>query len=268
MRYALKKIRKITGRDIATGKNKFVLSDLHNCTISGESDVVWAEGSDGAHLVGFDTAKVSTIEAENGSIDIGYMETQTGGTLTKVENGNSVLFTETLTAASGKITLSHVARGTVGNEIKFIYPLDATKDPDRYNAYNQAATASTTEFSYDPATKEITLPTGKFNDGDQVYVEYFPTFKSYDELDNDSDKFSETVSVYVDAWFTDICTKKDVPLQLVMESGKVSGEFSYEFGDDVAVQSVSIEANQACGEKNLFKLFRYDMTEVDDTVTP
>ena len=262
MRYALKKVRKITGRDIATGKNKFVLSDLKSLTISGNSDVVWADGADGAHLVGFDTNKVSTIEAENGSIDIGYLETQTGGTLKKVQNGNSVLFTETLTVSGGKVTTTHKASGVEGNEIGFVYPLDETSDPDRSNAYVQGASATESEFAYTPASKEITLPTGKFEDGSKVYVEYFPTFKSYEELDNDSDKFSETVSVFADIWLTDICTKKDIPAQLVMDSGKVSGEINYQIGSDAAVQNVSIEALQACGEENLWKLYKYDMTEI------
>ncbi len=264
MRYALKMVRKITGRDIATGKNKFVLSDLKNVTISGNSEVVWADGLDGTHLVGFDTAKAATIEAENGSIDIGYLETQTGGTLTKVNNGTGVLFTETLTVNGGKAVTSHKASGVVGGEIGFIYPLDSTSEPDRQNAYAQGATASATEFTYAPASKEITLPTDKFKDGDKVYVEYFPTFTSYEELDNDVDKFSETVSVYVDAWFTDICTKKDIPLQLVMASGKVSGEINYAFGDNAAVQSVSIEGTQSCGDTSLWKLYKYDMTEIVD----
>lgn len=262
MRYALKKVRKITGRDIATGKNKFVLSDLKSLTISGNSDVEWADGADGAHLVGFDTNKVSTIEAENGSIDIGYLETQTGGALKKVENGTDVLFTETIIVTNGKAVTTHKASGVVGGELGFIYPLDATADPDRLNAYTQAVTVSETEFTYDPTSKEIVLPTGKFKDGDKVYVEYFPPFNSYEELDNDSDKFSETVSVFADIWLTDICTKKDIPAQLVMESGKVSGEINYQMGSDVAVQNVSIEALQACGEKNLWKLYKYDMTEI------
>lgn len=264
MRYALKKVRKITGRDIETGKNKFVLSDLKSLTISGNSDVVWADGQDGAHLVGFDTNKVSTIEAENGAIDIGYMETQTGGTLKKVTDGTGILFTETLTVANGKVTTSHKASGVVGGEIKFIYPLDVTSDPDRLNSYAQGATASEDEFAYDPETKEITLPTNKFKNGDKVYVEYFPTFKSYEELDNDFDKFSESVAVFVDAWFTDICTKKDVPLQLVMESGKVSGEINYQMGSDAAVQNVSIEALKNCGESSAWKLYKYDMTEIKE----
>lgn len=262
MRYALKKIRKITGRDIATGKNKFILSDLKSLTISGNSDVVWADGTDGAHLVGFDTNKVSTIEAENGSIDIGYLETQTGGVLKKVENGNSVLFAETLTVKDGKAVTTHKASGIAGNELVFIYPLDSTSDPDRLNAYEQGATASATAFSYDPETKEITVPTNKITDGSKIYVEYFPTFSSYEELDNDADKFSESVSVYADIWLTDICTKKDIPAQLVMEAGKVSGEINYQMGTDAAVQNVSIEALTSCGEKNLWRLYKYDMTEI------
>lgn len=268
MRYALKKIRNIVGRDIATGKNKFTLSDLKSLTISGNSDVVWADGADGAHLVGFDTNKVATIEAENGSIDIGYLETQTGGTLMKVENGNEVLFTEVLTVSvsAGTTTAktSYKASGVAGNEIGYSYPLDSTSDPDRLNAYSQGATASANEFAYDPDTKTITLPTGKFKAGDKVYVEYFPTFSAYEQLDNDSNKFSETVSVFANVWLTDICTKKDIPAQLVMQSGKVSGEISYQMGSDAAVQNVSIEALQACGEKNLWKLYKYDTTEIVD----
>lgn len=262
MRYALKKVRKITGRDIATGKNKFVLADLKSLTISGNADVVWADGLDGAHLVGFDTNKVSTIEAENGSIEIGYLETQTGGTLKKVENGNEVLFTEVLTVNGGKVVTTHKASGETGNEIKFVYPLDSTSDPDRQNAYEQGAAATESAFAYAPTSKEITLPTDKFKDGDKVYVEYFPTFSSYEELDNDSDKFSESVSVYCDVWLTDICTKKDIPAQLVMMAGKVSGEINYAMGSDAAVQNVSIEALTSCGETNQWKLFKYDYTDI------
>ncbi len=262
MRYALKKVRNIVGRDIATGKNKFVLSDLKSLTISGNADVVWADGADGAHLVGFDTNKIATIEAENGAIEIGYLETQVGGTLKKVENGTEVLFTEVLTAKDGKVTTTHKASGIVGNEIGFVYPLDETSDPDRVNAYIQSATASATEFSYDPTSKEITLPTGKFIDGDKVYVEYFPTFGSYEQLDNDLDKFSETVAVYANVWMTNICSHKDIPAQLVMERGKVSGELNYTMGNDVAVQNISIEALQSCGEKSLWKLYKYDLSEI------
>lgn len=266
MRYALKKVKRIVGRDIASGENKFILRDLQNLTITGDSDVVWADGTDGAHLVGFDTNKVAGIEATNGAIDIGYLETQTGGVMHKVANGTGVLFAENLVVTENtgsstmEVTLSYAASGAVGDEVSYVYAIDDTGDPDRHNPYIQAAAVSATEFEYDPATKIITLPTGVFSAGDIVYVEYFPTFSEYEELDNDSDKFSETVSVYCDVWLTDICTKKDIPAQLVMQSGKVSGTINYVMGNEAAVQDVSISALQACGENNLWKLYKYDLT--------
>lgn len=265
MKYALKKIRKITGRDIATGKNKFILSDLKTATLTGNSDVVWADGQDGAHLVGFDVNKVAGLTAENGAIDIGYLETQTGGTLKKVSNGNDVLFSETIVTANGTSAVTtHKASGAVGNEIGFVYKIDATGDPDRLNAFVQGAAASATEFAYDPETKTITLPTGKFTSADKVYVEYFPKFTTYEELDNESDKFSETVAVYLDAWFTDICTKTDVPLQMILPAGKVSGEISLQMGDQAAVQGLTIDAMTTCGEKSLWKLYKYNMEDVSN----
>lgn len=262
MRYALKRIRRITGRDIETSKNKFVLNDLKSLTISGTSEVVWADGNEGTHLVGFDTTKAATLEAENGSIEMGYLETQTGGVMKKVEGGTGVLFSEILTVKSDKATTTHKASGVAGNEIKFVYPLDATGDPDRANAMTQDATASKGKFAYTPTSKEIDLAQNNLKDGDKVYVEYFPTFKSYEELDNDVDKFSETVAVYVDVWLTDICTKKDLPAQLVMDAGKVSGEISYQMGSDAAVQNISIEGLATCNGSSLWKLYKYDMTEI------
>lgn len=265
MKYALKKIRKITGRDIATGKNKFILSDLKTATLTGNSDIVWADGQDGAHLVGFDVNKVAGLTAENGAIDVGYLETQTGGTLKKVSNGNDVLFSETISTTDGtEAVTTHKASGSVGNEIGFVYKIDATGDPDRLNAFAQGSVASATEFAYDPATKKITLPTGKFTASDKVYVEYFPKFTTYEELANESDKFSETVAVYLDAWFTDICTKTDVPLQMILPAGKVSGEISLQMGDQAAVQGLTIDAMTTCGEKSLWKLYKYNMEDVSN----
>ena len=264
MRYALKRIRKITGRDIETRKNKFVLSDLKSLTISGTSEVVWADGNEGTHLVGFDTTKAATLEAENGSIEMGYLETQTGGTMKKVQNGTGILFSEVLTVKTNKATTTHKASGVTGNEIKFVYPLDATGDPDRTAALTQDAQAGAGKFAYKPDTKEISFEASKLKDGDKIYVEYFPTFKTYDELDNDVDKFSETVSVYVDVWLTDICTKKDLPAQLVMDAGKVSGEISYQMGSDAAVQNISIEGLATCNGSSLWKLYKYDMTEIKE----
>lgn len=262
MKYALKKIRNIVIRDIATKENKCVLSDLQNAQLTGSSDVVWADGANGEHLVGFDVSKVSNFVATNGAIDEGYLALQTGGSVTTVTDGTKVLHTEVLTTTDGtSVTLSYLAQGTVGDEVKFVYGVDSTGTPDKTKRYGQATTASATEFSYAAATGIVTLPTGVFTANDEVYVEYFPKFSTYEEIANDADKFADTGEIYINAWFTDICTKEDIPMQICMPSGKISGEIDMSFGDQAAVQNINIEATTSCGTsgKNHWTLRKYDL---------
>lgn len=75
-----------------------------------------------------------------------------------------------------------------------------------------------------------------------------------------------TGEVIVDAWFTDICTEVDVPLQLYLPKGKISGAVDISVGDQAAVQNIEIEAlTRACDgdNKNLWTLRKYDMSNAD-----
>ena len=83
-------------------------------------------------------------------------------------------------------------------------------------------------------------------------------------IENDADKFAMTGRIVIDAWFTDICTQLDVPMQVVMARGKISGEIDMSFGDAVAVQSVAVEAmSSACDEDaNLWRMYTYDEEEI------
>lgn len=98
-------------------------------------------------------------------------------------------------------------------------------------------------------------------------MDYRPTFSGYEEITNDTNKFSMSCEVIVDAWFTDLCSEADVPLQLYMPKGKVSGEIDLSAGDQAAVQNINIEAmTKACAAngKNLWTLRRYDMSDIVD----
>ena len=263
MKYAFKKVRRIIINDLATKKHKVTLNDLKNFKISGSQDTVYAEGADGAKLAAFDVKKVASITADNGSIDEGYIALQVGADVVKVTNGKSILIREEYEIASSatSVTLAYKATGTVGNEVRYIYKADSNGLPE--TAYEQGATASATKFAYAPGTKVITLPTGVFADGDVVIVDYYPTFSEYEEIANDANKFSISGEVIVDAWFTDLCTEADVPLQMYLPKGKISGAIDMSAGDQAAVQSVSIESmTRACaGEtKNLWTLRKYDLT--------
>ena len=101
-----------------------------------------------------------------------------------------------------------------------------------------------------------------------MVVDYYPKFSKYQRIDNDADKFSMTGRVIIDAWFTDLCTREDVPLQVVMESGKISGELDLSFSDQAAVQNVAVESMaSACygASQNLWKLYTYDEEEIVET---
>jgi hypothetical protein len=265
MKYAFKKVRKITIKDPATKENRAVIDEIKSAAITGNADVIYADGSDGAHLVGFDVNKVAGVTFTNGAIDEGYLELQTGGNMETVSNGTGVLYTETLTIGTADtLVTTYKATGTTGNELAFIYPIDETGSPDRAHKLTQAATASTGKFAYAPTTKTITFATGEGEVGAQYYVEYFPKFTTYEEMSNDTDKFSVTGEVYLDCWFTRICDKKDVPLQLYLPSGKISAEINLSIGDTAAELSGSIEAMKSCGDTSLWKLRKYDLTDVSN----
>lgn len=266
MKYAFKKVRRIILNDLATKKHKVTLNDLKNFKINGSQETVYAEGQDGAKLAAFDIKKVATITAENGSVDEGYLALQVGSDVVKISNGSSVLIREEFEIKSEdtSVTLSYKAAGTAGNEIKYIYKADSNGLPQ--DEYTQNAQATENSFAYAPDTKVITLPTGAFKAGDIVIVDYYPTFKEYEEITNDANRFSMSCEVIVDAWFTDLCSESDVPLQLYLAKGKVSGTIDLSAGDQAAVQGIEIESIQkGCGgdNKNLWVLRKYDMTNAE-----
>lgn len=272
MKYAFKKMRRIRLYDPETRQHKVTLNDFKSAKFTGDSETVYAEGADGAKLASFDINKVAAFEGTNGAIDSGFLAIQVGSDEVEISNGEGVkLRAELVTSDGTTVSLPHTARGDLGNEIGFIYRVDVNGMPDSSKTYTQAAAASATEFAYNPQTNVITLPTGVFKAKDTVVVDYHPRFSKYTQINNDGDKFSGSYHVIVDAWFTDLCTQKDVPLQVVMERGKVSGALDLSFGDQAAVQAVSIEAlTSACygSSKNLWKLYNYDEEEIIDDEIP
>ena len=75
-----------------------------------------------------------------------------------------------------------------------------------------------------------------------------------------------TGEIIVDAWFTDLCTEADVPLQLYQPKGKISGTIDLSAGDQAAVQSIEIESlTRACvgDSKNLWILRKYDLSKAE-----
>ena len=267
MKYALKKVKDIIFADTVTDEHVCTLNDLTDIKLSNGADTVDATGSDGSILAQWDTKKTSEITASNGAIETGMLALQLGTEEQVVLNGTGVRYREKFTLKSGNttVTLTHKPSGTEGSEIKFIYKADSNGNPD--TSYAQAAEASATAFAYTPATKVITLPTDVFTGGETVIVDYYPTYSEYKQITDKSNEFGGTYKVIVRGWFTDLCSHKDIPLQLVCPSGKVSAKFDLEFGDKAAVQDITINnLSSACAndDKVFWDMFTYDDTKIVD----
>lgn len=263
MKYAFKKVRRIIINDLATKKHRVTLNDLKNFKISGSQDTIYAEGQEGAKLAAFDVNKVSSISAENGTVDEGYLALQVGSEVVKVTNSSDILIREEfdIKGEEASVVLKYKATGATGNEVRYIYKADSNGIPSE--SFTQNSEVSATAFKYEPSSKTITLPTGIFKAGDTVIVDYYPTFSEIEEIANDADKFSMSGEVIVDAWFTDLCTESDVPLQLYLPKGKISGAIDLSIGDQAAVQGIEIEAlTSGCAGKSLWVLRKYDMSNV------
>lgn len=267
MKYAFKKVRRIIINDLDSKKHRVTLNDLKNLKITGSQDTVYAEGQDGVKLAAFDVNKVASITAENGSVDEGYLALQVGSEVVKVTNGSSILIREEFEIKDKETTtvvLSYNTTGDAENAVKYIYKADQNGMPGE--VYSLANEASETEFSYSPTDRTITLPTKAFGKDDTVIIDYYPVFSEYEEIANDANKFSMAGEVIVDAWFTDLITEKDVPLQLYLPKGKISGAIDLSAGDQAAVQGIEIESLvkvSAGNSKNLWTLRKYDLSNAE-----
>lgn len=266
MKYALKKVRCLRIYDLATGEHKVTFNDLKSVKLTGSNDTVYAEGADGAVLAAFDAKKVTNLEAENGTIDTGFIALQNGTKVEAVTNGAEISIREAIKLSSATtFVLSNNAEGTVGAELKFIYKSDKGGVVGKsFTQVGSSATLATGQFQYDASTKTVTLFEGDFVVGEEIIVDYNPKFSKYNKITNEAEKFAETGKVVVDGWFTDLCDNTDVPLQIVLPKGKISGEYDFTFGDSAAVQGIKIEglAGSCTGDNTLWQLFDYDMTDI------
>ncbi|MGP1411681.1 MAG: hypothetical protein ACTTKD_07590 [Peptoanaerobacter stomatis] len=260
--YVLKKIRSIVAEDIETGRILVELRQLTNVQLTGGQDQVEALGADGVKLAIFEKGKTFAITATDGLISTNYLALQTGSEFEEVKNDKGAKVTKTIVTSDGNtITLPYKATGVVGNEIGFIYK---EHNGSVGKSYEQSGVQDATHFKYDPVTKNITLPTGVFKPGDKVIVSYYPEFKTAEKLVNKANSYSANARIFVNAYFTDMCTKKDVPLQLEIPTGKISGAIDWSFGDNAATQNVNVEAlvNVCSADNELFILHTYDEVNI------
>jgi hypothetical protein len=268
-KYTLKQIDDILGFSLVDGSLEFILEDIQTVTFDNASDVVWATGKDGARLSGWDTNKTATISGNNGSITDGLLAAQVGSDVETISNFIGATISDMFVTADGVTALTnHIAQGTIGNEIGFVYIRE--EDGSLGTKFEQGATADATHFSYDPATKVITLPTGDVVPANTTLVAFYtPMVSSVKRIRSASDKFSKNVRLIANAFFRDICTEKDYVGQIIFTKAKTEGNFSWAFGDNPAVHNFTFDALTGCGNSDMWDVIIFDTDDIiDEEPTP
>lgn len=232
----------ITAFDIVQGAFKWVLDELQTATIANTQETTDITGKQGRLLNTLKRNKAVTISGTNGLISGGLMETQTGN---EFENKQTqVMFPDYLTVSGNAATTNFKATGTAGQEIAHIYVRNA--DGTLGAPMTQGLSVSEGVFTYDPETKAIAFNDGELEDGTEIVVYYFRTIKA-DVLENVSDKYSEKVELYVDAFAEDKCANI-YRVQFHVPKADFNGNFDIQMGDAQSVHAFEARSLAgACG---------------------
>lgn len=224
----------ITAFNVTTGAYKFTLDELQNATIQNSQETQEITGKGGRRLSTLKRNKSVTVSGTNGMISGGLLEVQTGGTF---ENKTTqVLWTDYLTVSSNAATTNYKAVGTAGAEIEELYIKN--NDGTLGTELEQAASAAAGKFAYDPSTKALTF--SGVADNTEIVV-YYKRNITADVLSNESDKYSEKATLYIDALAEDKCSNV-YRVQFFIPKADFSGEFQIEMGDNQATHDFEAES--------------------------
>ena len=220
----------IIGFDRTNGSLEMILDELSDFTLNNTQEKTDITGKGGRVIGSLKKNKSVTGSGTNGMLSGGALATVLGS---EVENGTyNIRYTDTIIVNADKGTTRETALGTAGNEIGTIYLRDAE------NAYisggtkltQVAATPATGEFSYDPATKEITFFAGDVTDGTEV-IAFYDAEVEGKKITNDADNYSKVLSVFVNVTCQDGCDNI-FHGQFLIPRADFSGEFEIAGGSD------------------------------------
>lgn len=237
-----------------------MLEDLTDFTLSQTVDSQEQTGKRGTVLSVMDRNKAVSGSGNNAYVVTNAIAAQVGSDIEHAteEAPLAVPHMEKLkVAADGTVTLTYEPVGEAGVEVPAIY--SATVDMTQDKKYTIGAAVSATEFTYDPATKKISLPvvpakeavSTEGEEGYQPATEAAPVFKPGDvvivpyrrkatvgvKITNDAEKFAKSGRCVLDLTASDICNdniKRHVVIELPYVH--VDGNFDLAGGDEVMKQ--------------------------------
>lgn len=221
-----------------TGLCELYLDELQNTTIESSEDTQDITGKGDRLLKQIKRNKAVTVTGTSALISGDLLAAQTGSepvysATTKVRKPDIIEVKKGATTAKTAFT----AVGETGAEIIEMRLVEANGALGA--SYAQGASVSETTFTYDPATKELGLPTDIAKDGDITIAVFYDYETEGTTVSNLSDVFGKTLAVYVDCIGTDVCDN-EYKCQFYIPRGQFSGNFSVDMGGDQTVEDFEI----------------------------
>lgn len=250
-----------------TGVCELYLDELQETNIENTEDTQDITGKGDRLLKQIKKNKATTVTGTSALISGDLMSAQTGSDVVS-SAATKVRKPEILDISKGDTTskTAFKAIGEAGAEINSMFVL--TSNGALGKRFTQGAIVSETEFTYDPATKEIGLPTDVAKDGAIKLVVFYDYETDGAKIINKSDVFGKTLTVYVDCIGTDVCDN-EYKCQFVIPRGQFSGEFSVNMGGDQTVHDFTIntlvDVCQTSANGELFEFIVYQDPVEDNT---
>ncbi len=248
----------ITGFDKSTGSLEMIMDEINDFTLSHEEESDPITGKGGRTIATLKKSKKVTGKGTNGMLSGGALAAMVGS---EVEDGEyTIRYTDPIVVASNKATTTEIAIGTVGNEIGTIYVRDNNKAyiSGGKKLTQTSATPATGEFSYDPATKEVTFFAGDIADGTEV-IAFYDARVTGKKISNNSNNYSKTLQVFIDCCCTDGCDQI-FHGQFIINRADFNGTFDIKGGSEPSTLGFEFTSlpNLCTGKSDLWDFIVFD----------
>lgn len=247
-----------------TGLLDYRLEDLTDFTLDATQEESNITGRNGRIIGKKKKNKSASGSGTSGVISPGLFRTQTGG---DIKYGNALVKRAETKVVSGKgttVVTDSVAIGVAGEEIGRIQVF--AQGGRRVAVFEQGDSATEELFSYNPATKTITLPDNDVIEAGMSIVYAYKKKVNATTMNNPSKKFSQIREMWVHCFAQDPCDNTYCA-DIYIPRADFKGDFSLNLGGDQVTHNFSFDAlPDLCavdGDDDLFKIFVY----TDDTVT-
>lgn len=245
-----------------TGLLDFRLEELQDFSLNHTQEETEITGRGGRVIGKKKKSKALTGSGTSGLISPGLLKVQTGGDV--VYGDFKVKKSEAKIVAGNTIVTDAVALGAPGAEIGEVKLFGAGGFLKA--TFTQGAEATGDNFTYNPATKTITLPDSEdIVDGMSIVYGYERAITGT-RINDPSDKFSQVRELWVHCFATDQCDNTYCA-DIHIFRADFKGDFDLDLGGDQTTHNFSFDAmpdfcNKGTLDNDLFEVFIY----TDDTL--